>query len=306
LADRVRAVEEGIMRILAAGVLMVLGGTATAFAQLLPPVLPTPPPPAPPLLTVPVPLTVSGNEATATVDLPGGIGFDLTLQFETVVGLTPSALDASASLVNPLDPALLSRLRALGNLSVPASFPVLVRIAPSASSALSFAGVYTLSLHTHNLQLNPLLPLSLVKSPDGGAFRDITNWEGRGSYRDDGSGGDFSEFLIAVDLRSIDAVIDGKFADVQALLNEHAASIDPTVLATLQAQLDLARMHYQSGDLLNAIRDMREFSRIVKAYSGEEIPDVWRANCPTVPNVAGFLRSAADTLKFSLDRKSTP
>jgi hypothetical protein len=292
------------MRILA-GLLMVLGGAAPTFAQLLPPILPTPPPP-PPLITIPVPLTVSGNEAQATVELPLGIGFDLTIRFESVVGLTPSALDASVSLVNPLDPALLARLHALGNLSIPVTFPVLLRVAPSASSALSFAGVYTLSLHTHNLQLTPLLPLSLVKSPDGGAFRDITKWEGRGSYRDDGSGGDFSEFLIAVDLRSINAVIDGKFADVQALLDEHEASIPPTVLATLQARLDMARARYQSGDILGAIREMTEFSRYVKAHSGEEIPDVWRANCPTVPNVAGFLRSAADTLRFSLDRKSTP
>jgi hypothetical protein len=291
------------MRILAAGLLMVLGGPSLAFAQLLPPIVPTPPPL---LVTVSVPLTVSGNEAQATVELPGGIGFDLTIRFESAVGLTSSALDVSVSLVNPLDPALLSRLHALGNLSIPGSFPVLLRIAPSASSALSFAGVYTLSLHTHNLQLNPLVPLSLLKSPDGGAFRDITTWEGRGSYRDDGSGGDFSEFLIAIDRRSIDAVIQGKFADVQALLDEHAASIPPTVLASLQAQLDLARAHYQAGDLRNAIIVMREFSRYVKANSGEEIPDVWRAHCPTAPNVAGFLRSAADTLRFSLDRKSTP
>lgn len=283
-----------------ATVCMVLGSASLAFAQLP---LPTPPPPPPPV-TVPIALTVSGNEAQGTVTLPGDIGLDLTIRFEKVIGLTPSALDASASLVDPLDPALLSRLLALGNLSVPGAFPVLLRIDASESSALSFTGLYTVSLHTHNLELNPLIPLSLVKSPDGGAFRDITRSEGIGSYRDDGGGGDFSEFLIAVDLRPIDTVIAGKFDDVQAILTDNAASMPPAVLSALQAQLSQARTLYQSGAIWDAIEAMRDFSNYVKDHSGAEIPDVWRANCGPVVNVAGLLRSAADTLKFSLDRRT--
>jgi len=41
------------------------------------------------------------------------------------------------------------------------------------------------------------------------------------------------------------------------------------------------------------------FGYVVKAHSGAEIPDVWRANDDAV-NVAGILRSRADTLRFSL------
>jgi hypothetical protein len=41
----------------------------------------------------------------------------------------------------------------------------------------------------------------------------------------------------------------------------------------------------------------------VKDQSGAAIPNVWQANNPVV-NVAGLLRSAADTLKFSLTLKS--
>lgn len=286
--------------IVKATVCVVLGSASLAFAQLP---LPTPTPP--PLVTLPVALTVSGNDAQGTVELPGGIGLDLSIRFEKVVGLTPSALDVSASLVDPLDPALLSRLLSLGNLSVPAAFPVLLRIAPSESSALTFAGLYVVSLHTHNLELNPLLPLSLVKSPDGGAFRDITRSEGRGSYRDDGGGGDFSEFLIAADLRPIDTVIAGKFDDLQAILTDNAASMDPAVVSALQAQLSQALALYQAGANRDAIREMRGFSHYVKDHSGAEIPDIWRANCTPVVNVAGLLRSAADTLRFSLDRKTS-
>ena len=38
--------------------------------------------------TIPVPLVIDGNQATATIDLPGGIDDELTLTFENSVGLT--------------------------------------------------------------------------------------------------------------------------------------------------------------------------------------------------------------------------
>ncbi len=280
--------------ILVASALVVLTDASTTSAQPLP---------APPLVTVPVPLSVSGNQARGTIRLPGGIGADLTITFESAVGLTPAALEASASLVSPLDPALLARLPRL--VSVPVTFPVLVRVSAPASSALSFAGIYTISLYTHNLRLDLLRPLSLLKSPDGGAFRDITKSEGIGSYRDDGSGGDFSEFLIGLDLRPIDPVIVGKFDDLQAILDGNAGSIPPPTFNKLQSYLSRARELYESAALPEAIDQMQAFSDYVKAHSGEEIPDVWRANCAPESNVAGQLRSAADTLRFSLDRKAS-
>jgi hypothetical protein len=49
---------------------------------------------------------------------------------------------------------------------------------------------------------------------------------------------------------------------------------------------------------------MGAFSRYVETHSGQEIADVWGAHCGGV-NIAGALRSAADTLKFSLDRKAS-
>jgi hypothetical protein len=251
--------------------------------------------------TIPVPLVIDGNQASATIALPGGIGADLTLTFENSVGLNPSALDAWVSLVNPLDPALLSRLPA--QVQVPVLFPVLLRIGPSASSALSFSGVWTLALHTHNLWLDPWLPLSLYSAEDGGAFRDIMGWEGTGSYRAGGSGGNFSEFLIVIDLQAIDLVITQKFAALQALLDEHENSMPPLVAATLQTRLTQARTRYLLGDISGAIAKMASFASYTLAHSGQDIPDVWRANDPELINVAGLLRSAAGTLIFSLGRK---
>src|SRR5213593_4231580 len=93
--------------ILAASALFTLGNATTAFAQL-----PLPTPTSPPI-TLPAPVTVtlsiSGNEALGTFDI-GGIGADLKIVFENVVGLTSSALDVTATIVDPLDPTLLSRL----------------------------------------------------------------------------------------------------------------------------------------------------------------------------------------------------
>ena len=295
--------------ILTASALFALGNATLAFAQLplptptpTPPPVTLPPPPPPPLpVSVSVSLSVSGNEVLGSFDI-GGIGADLRIDFESVVGLTPSALDVTATLVNPVDPALLSRLPPGGLVGIPVGYPVVVRISPSVSSALSFEGVYTVSFHTHNLHLDPNVPFSLFKSYDGGPFKDITRSEGRGSFRDDGSGGDFSEFLIVLDLRPIDAVVAGKFDDVQGLLTNNADSISPDVLAALQSNLSQARTLYQSGAIRDAIDEMTKFSRYVKAHSGEDIPDVWRANCSPLINVAGLLRSGADTLKFSLDR----
>jgi hypothetical protein len=256
------------------------------------------------LAQTPIPLTVLGNQAQGAIALPGGIGADLTITFEKVVGLTPSALDVSATVVNPLDPALLARLPGVLKVSVPNAFPVLLRIAPSATSVLTFEGVYAVSLHTYNLQLDRAVPLALCKAPDGGPFRDITQYEGRGSYRVDGGGGSFSEFLILVDLRPIDTIIADKFDALQGLLTNNAASMPLAVLNTLQSQLSQARSLYQSGLTAGAIGQMNAFSDYVRIYSGDPIPNVWRAQDPSRVNVAGLLRVGAGTLRFSLDRKT--
>jgi hypothetical protein len=88
------------------------------------------------------------------------------------------------------------------------------------------------------------------------------------------------------------------------MINDNAGSMPAAVVTELQTELAQARSLYQAGNLRLAIAQMREFSRYVKRHGGADIPDVWRANCSPVVNVAGLLRSAADTLTFSLDRKS--
>ena len=245
--------------------------------------------------------TISGNELTARIELPGGLTADLTVTFENVVGLSPGSLVLSALPISPGDLSLLSRLGA--GVSIPAGFPVVVRIDPSASSALSFEGVYKLSIYTHNLTLGANSPLRLYRAPNGGAFGDMTGSLQAGSVRAGGSGPGFSEFLIAVDTRMVDSVIAGKFDAVQNHLSANWSSILPAVAADLQQRLNQARASYASGAIAAAIDGVSGFADEVKKQSGAAIPNVWRANGGPV-NVAGLLRSAADTLKFSLVFKS--
>jgi hypothetical protein len=252
---------------------------------------------------VTVPLTISGNEAGASISLPGGIGVDLTVTFEQVVGLNPAALEVTASLVAPTNTGVLSRLPA--GVNVPGTFPVLLEITPTAASALAFQGVVTVGFHTHNLSLRSDLPLSLFSSSHGEAFRDITRYEGIGSYRAGGSSGGFSEFLLLVDLRNLDAVVTGKFSKLQVLLDTHGPLIDPATETALQSHLDQAKAHWLVRNLPGAISGVAAFEAAVRQGSGVAIPDVWRANDGSVVNVAGQLRSMAYTLKFSLERRSS-
>ena len=250
-----------------------------------------------------IPLSISGNEATGVVALPGGIGAELSIRFEEVVGLNPAALDVSARLISPLDTQFLARLGG-GGIALPAAFPVAVAIEPSPGSALSFSGTVAVSLHTHNLHLLPSVPMGIHSASGGGSFRDITATEGVGSYRAGGTGGGFSEFVIVVDPRPINSVIASKFTALETLLAAHAASIPVAVHEDLVAKVAQARALDQGGQTVGAIGVLTAFGNKVKAHSGEDIPDVWRAHDPRV-NVAGLLRSAADTLKFSLARKSS-
>lgn len=245
--------------------------------------------------------TISGNELTARIELAGGLTADLSVSFENVVGLNPSALALSVTTVNAADPAFLARLPK--GVSIPAGFPVVVRIEPTSSSALSFEGVYKLALYTDDLTLGANSPLRLYRAPSGAAFSDMTGFLQAGSVRAGGSGPGFSEFLIVADTRAVDWVIGAKFDALQGHLSAHSGAMSTEIAAGLQQRLSQARAAYDSGALSSAIDGIAGFADEVKSRSGSGIPNVWRANGGPA-NVAGILRSGADTLKFSLAFKS--
>jgi hypothetical protein len=262
--------------------------------------------PAPALTPVPnvaglagiVNLQINGNQVTASLDLPG-IQADLVIGFEQVVGLSAANLGLSAQLLALTDLTLLGRLPTGGLTNLVGAFPVLLKVQPPAAGGLSFSGDYTIEIHTYNLELLGASPLRLFAAPDGGAFQDITCYMGTGSYRVRGSRGTFSEFLILADLRALDTVIRQKFAAVNALLTTYGGQLPAPLLADLTQRIQQAQAAYQAGAAVTAAQAVAAFGDAVKSQSGTAIPDVWRAG-GDLPNVAGQLRAAADTLRFSL------
>ena len=271
----------------------------------------------------PIRLTISGKEAKGSFYLPGGIAGDLSISFEEVVGLNEDALDASARLVDPLDGSILSRLPG-PEVSVPEGFPVVIRIEPTPSSALTFAGVVSVSLHTHNLVLEANSPLALYSGPAGGPLRDITRSVAVGSYRAGGSGGGFSEFMIVADSRPIDAIIVKKLDLLDAQLNDDLVSMNEelTVMPAdgwkhtralsrvdtvneLLLRSNQARTLYGAGATVSAITEVTALLDYLKLKSGDAVSDVWRAHDSRV-NIGGLRRAAAETLRFSLVKAAIP
>jgi hypothetical protein len=242
---------------------------------------------------------VVGNEVRAGISLPGGISADITITFEQVEGLTVESLGLDASLVS-LTSGLLERL---GGALVPSALPLLITIAPPAGGGLSFQGVVDVNVHTHLLPFTVDTPLRLFGASPGEPFHDITVNMGMGSYRARGRKGSFSQFLILVDLRRVNTVIADKLDRLDSLLADSEAQIAPAVFTDLTALAAQIRSKHSAGRTQEAITKTEEFVALVTSHSGTDIPDVWRATRDTV-NVAGRLRAAGDTLRFSLVLKS--
>lgn len=240
-------------------------------------------------------VTVSGNSAAVTVSLPLGLGADLTLSFDNVVGLSAANLGLSAQAVSLASPALLARLPA----DTAPGLGLLVRIEPPATGGLSFSGLATLDLHTHNLPFLAPCPLRLFSAPLGGPFADITASIGAGSYRARGNTGGFSEFLIVTDGRPVNSVIETKFDRLEQLLDDHDAALPAWLVNQLTQELAASRADYAQGAIEDAIAGVDAFASTVQQHSGATIPNVWRS-ARDVVNVGGLLRAAALTLRFSL------
>ncbi len=258
---------------------------------------------APPSSAETVSLSVSGNQASGVISLPGGIGADLTITFEDSSGLAPASLEVSAELVSPLDPSLPSRLPA-ADVGIPGAFPVLIRIDPAPGSSLSFRGSYSVFIRTANLNYLPGSPLALASATGGGAFRDITTSLSSGSVRAGGTKGTFSDFLLVADTRGINAIIAEKYDALQETLDANAGEMPTDVAADLLARLDQSRASWDAGNAAAAITALDGFAETVLTQSGAAIPDLWAAGSGQV-SVAGLLRAGAATLRFSLNRKLT-
>ncbi len=253
-------------------------------------------------------LAASRSPGSVSVTLtPGaGLSVDVTVDFESVTNLSLANTGISASVLGPVDLALLATRLPLGTVGIPTAFPVLVDITPPAGlTPLSFDGLATLTLRTENLPYYSGIRLRLFAAHGGGDFADITNEVSYGSYRVRGSNGDFSEFLIIQDDRSNADVIELKLSALEASLTSYSLIIDPTVYATLTAQLGDVRSHWDNNEPADAIVDLDAFTATIVASTPLQIPQTWVAPGGLV-NANGILRSMASSLRFSLAANPCP
>jgi Family of unknown function (DUF6689)/FIMAH domain len=241
---------------------------------------------------------VGDKEINATIQVDNVYEAKLHIEFENVIGLTQDSISITAYQIDPKSIANLQRLGNPSLFTIPTLFPIQITITPTPQSTLSFTGVVDIEISTTNLTFDSRF--RLFKSPNGGNFSDITNFSGIGSYRVRGTSGDFSDFIIALDLRTAAQAIDSKFNNLQYALSTYSSRIDPATAQNLQTKLDAARASYQAGNKAQAADQMQSFIDEVKAASGSKIPNTYRANDLNTVNVAGDLQRHAATLIFSL------
>jgi hypothetical protein len=242
--------------------------------------------------------TIGGNSITLPLSLPGGIAGNVTVTFETFTLSNLADLGISARLVSPTDAGLLARLPP--TVTIPAGFPVLVRIEPTPEGGLAFNGIATIEIASPILPSLPSLEdLRLYTASLGKSFRDATNVEGDTSYRVIGSTGGFSEFILVVDHTPLNEVISTKLDRLDQILAENADAISPPVRAELAAELAAVRARSRAGNTTGAIQELDAFLATAERHSGAEIPDLWRAARDRV-DVAGLLRAGGKTLRLSL------
>jgi hypothetical protein len=244
---------------------------------------------------VPVSVSVSGNVVTARVGQPLLPLADVILTFDDASALTSQSIGISAELVDPANALLLSRLPG-APLTLPTrELPLLLTIEPPASAGLSFKRTVTVEIHTRLLPYTAGSSFRLFKAPLGGDFRDITREVLPGSVRTRGTSGAFSQFLLIVDVRPTDYVIDEKFAWTRSV----TARLPKKEREPLDAYLAAASTATDAGRYADAIAALDAFSARVASRSGKFIPDTWRAR-RDLDNQAGELLSGAATLKFSI------
>jgi hypothetical protein len=247
--------------------------------------------------TNPVTVSVSGNTATANIALPGGIGADFTVSFDSAQNLTADNLGISAQLVDVNAADLIARLPDSLLTSVPSAFPMLITVEPSGGFA--FTNSYVVNIHTHNLTYVPGSTFRIFKAPLHGNFADITEDVNQGSVNTRGREGGFSQFLIVADLRPNASVAVNKFNALSTRIANTAMS--PALQAQLNATLAQARTAFNANDYAGAIASIDTFRSQVQAQAGTGLANVWRAT-RDVDNAEGVLDGMAATLRFTLTR----
>jgi hypothetical protein len=275
-----------------------------------------------------VTVTITGNQAIAQISLPkagGSVDAEVTITFDSPVNLSADELNLSAQLVNPTDPALVSRLPfcLLACVTVDPAFPLLITVEPldvswlfrsgfesddSAAGNLEFLNTYEFEIHTAEIDCAatgsgapcPTTNYRLFKAPVGGAFTDYTSEIVKGSVRARGRGGAFSQFLIVRDTRLPLLVELEKYLALETRIL--AAVLNSTLqgdLLGLLANVQVALL--VNLDTVAAIANLDALIAEIEANAGITIANRWSSD-HSVANDAGEMESLARTLRYTLLR----
>lgn len=248
-------------------------------------------------------LTIVGDSADAVITLPGPgstiYQAEFEIDFEFPQNLTEACLGLSADVLDAGEIAdVTARFPDPAGYAIDAAFPVRVRVDPPAACGLEFRNDLKLKYRAENLVYVADSPYRLLKAPGGGAFTDITAQVSAGSVRTRGSGGSFSEFVIARDL-VIDPAADAvaQYAALAARLDDPA--ISTTVQRVLELDVAASRAAYEAGDFGAAGAYLEQFDGRCRGFDEDAVPDRWRAARDLV-DARGELLAIAAALRFSL------
>ncbi|MBK8286699.1 MAG: hypothetical protein IPK97_18565 [Ahniella sp.] len=249
---------------------------------------------------------VGGDKADITIDIPidddESISADMEVEFENPVNLTAECLNVSAVV---LDAAAINAINArlptpLGRFDIDPLFPLLITIEPLPACNLQFDNQIEFEIHTEELSYNFPSPYRLMKAPVTGTFRDVTANVLSGSIRANGSGGTFSEFVIArnvvVDLNG-DALAG--FADLESRIN--GADLSLLARNVLTEDLASARAAYERGFFTDSISRLQAMVLTTRSLGGGAIPNRWRSERDLV-NAVGEIKGLTDALAYRIAR----
>lgn len=247
-----------------------------------------------------LPHTVSfaNNQVKANFTLGNTYDLALSLEFEQVVGLHPNNLDITAEVLLPTDPRVTSRLPSTLVEGV-TGFPVLVSVSPKTDKGFAFEGLASIEFYTKAIHFDPTIPWRLFTSHDGATFEDITTLTSTGSYRARGSTGRFSDFIILLDQRDSDTIIDTKFAKLNTTVQDNRLAMSASLTNAIDPLMLTLETALVTLDTNTALSATDALINLLSNASGNNIDDVWRSSGDIV-NAKGDILSRLYTLRYSL------
>lgn len=248
---------------------------------------------------------VGGDKAKADITLPKPGGGDYVaefeIQFENPQNLTVACLGLDADVLDASEIAdIQSRMPPPGTQTVDAAFPVRVTVEPPSGCGLQFDDDVHVEYHADDLVYTGFSPYRLMKAPIGLGFRDVTGGVLSGSVRARGSGGSFSEFVIAkAAVQNYAGEAAQAYDDLEARLDDPAIGLSAQL--TLQADLAVSRAAFDASSYAQAIAYLDDLDLHCAALGGPALPNVWRSARDLV-NAEGETVSLSGHLKFLLGR----